>query len=310
MRSRLLVPFAVASLAALLLPTLASASFHLIKVREVYPSAGNDAYVVLQMYAGGQEFVGGHSLTSYNASGALVDTSTFAAQVANGQNQRTLLVGDDGVQASFGVAPDLVDSGLTLAPAGGAVCWNAGGSPADCVAWGNFSGKSVEPVGGPAAPGGVPAGMALRRDISRACPTALENADDTDNSLADLLTVAPQPLPNSAVPGEQPCAGSGGGGGPGGGSGGSNHGGPQTILKGKPAKRARDRTPTFRFRSDHAEANFQCALDKGRFRACRSPFTTKRLTLGVHTFRVRAREGSEVDPSPARYSFRVVPARR
>ena len=249
MRSRLLAPFALVSLAVLLLPGAASASFHLIKVREVYPSAGNDAYVVLQMYAGGQEFVGGHSLTSYDASGGLLDTSTFPGKVANGENQRTLLVGDDGVQTSFGVVPDLVDSGLSLAPAGGAVCWNAGGTPADCVAWGSFSGKLVDPAGSPAAPGGVPAGTALRRTISRACPTLLEEADDTDNSAADLLAVAPAPLPNSAVPGERACGGAGGGG-AGGGQGGSGHNGPQTILKGKPAPRSRDRTPTFRFRSD------------------------------------------------------------
>lgn len=296
----------LAALASLLLPTVASASFHLIKVREVYPSAGSDAYVVLQMYASGQDFVGGHSLTSYDATGVLVDTATFAGKVASGQNQRALLVADDGFQATFGVVPDLVDSGLTLAPAGGAVCWNAGGSPADCVAWGNFSGKPVDPVGSPASPGGVPAGMALRRDISRACPTLLEEADDTDNSAADLLTVAPGPLPNSAVPAEKSCGGGGSGGGGGAGGGQS---GPQTLLKGKPAKRSRDRTPTFRFRSDHAEASFQCALDKGRFRACRSPFTTKRLALGRHTFRVRAREGSEVDPSPATYAFKILAPR-
>jgi hypothetical protein len=307
MRSRLLVPAVLASLASLLLAAAASASFHLIKVREVFPSAGNDAYVVLQMYAPGQDLVGGHSLTSYNNKGVLVDTATFAGKVGNGDNQRTLLVADDGFQAAFGIAPDLVDSGLNLAPAGGAVCWNAGGSPADCVAWGNFSGPAVDPVGTPAAPGGVPAGTALRRTIARACPTLLEEADDTDNSAADLLAVTPGPLPNSAVPAELACGG--GGGGPSGGSGGG-HAGPQTILKGKPAPRSRDRTPTFRFRSDHADATFQCALDKKRFRACRSPFTTKRLTVGRHTFRVRAREGSgEVDASPATFSFRVLPAR-
>lgn len=238
MRSRLLAPVVLASFASLLLAAAASASFHLIKVREVYPSAGNDGYVVLQMYAPGQELVGGHSLTSYNASGALLDTATFAGKVANGQNQRTLLVGDDGFQAAFGIAADLVDAGLSLPPAGGAVCWNAGGSPADCVAWGNFSGSLVDPVGSPAAPGGVPAGTALRRTISRACPTLFEEADDTNDSAADLLAVAPGPLPNSAVPAELVC---GGGGGSGGGSGGG-HARPQTILKGKPAPRSRDRT--------------------------------------------------------------------
>jgi hypothetical protein len=80
----------------------AEASFHLIDVREVHPGTAEDSYVELQMYSGGETFLGGHSLTLYSAAGALAHTSTFSANVANGQNQSTVLVGDSGVQAALG----------------------------------------------------------------------------------------------------------------------------------------------------------------------------------------------------------------
>ena len=67
-----------------------------------------------------------------------------------------------------------------------------------------------------------------------------------------------------------------------------------------------DRTPTFRFRSSEPGSTFQCKVDRGRFRACRSPYTTRRLRIGRHTLRVRAidRVGN-VDPTPLVRRFRV-----
>ncbi len=82
---------------------------------------------------------------------------------------------------------------------------------------------------------------------------------------------------------------------------------PETTIGAKPPAKTHDRTPTFRFSSDEAGSAFQCKLDGKPFRACRSPFTTKRLALGRHTFRVRARDASgNLDPSPASYAFRVI----
>jgi hypothetical protein len=84
---------------------------------------------------------------------------------------------------------------------------------------------------------------------------------------------------------------------------------PQTVLAAKAAARTHDRTPTFRFRADVAGASFECAVDRGRFKACRSPFTTKKLTLGPHTVSVRALAGGRADPSPLKFSFRVLRGR-
>jgi hypothetical protein len=138
----------------------------------------------------------------------------------------------------------------------------------------------------------------------------LEPGDDRDNSAADFSVVAPDPRPNSVAPSEKACTRLGGGGqgqGPGGSTGAGRRGAPQTTLRRKPSKKTPDRTPTFRFGSDEPRSTFQCKLDAKPFRSCRSPFTSKQLGLGHHTFRVRARDASgKLDPSPASYRFKVV----
>jgi hypothetical protein len=68
----------------------------------------------------------------------------------------------------------------------------------------------------------------------------------------------------------------------------------------------RDRTPTFRFKSSLTPATFQCKLDGGSFKACSSPDTLARLSLGRHTFKVRAIHAGSTDPTPASRTFKVV----
>jgi hypothetical protein len=202
------------------------------------------------------------------------------------------------------------DTGLTagaLDPAGGAVCWEA----LDCVSWGSLTGSLPSPAGTPAP--AIPSGMALRRMIAPLCATALEAGDDHDNSAADFSVVFPSPRPNSVAPSERLCGGSAGGffgGGGGAGTGAQKKGAPQTTLRSRPGKKTYDRTPTFRFGSNEAGSTFQCKLDGKPFKGCRSPFTSKRLSFGKHTFKVRARDKSgKLDPSPASYSFKVLPRR-
>jgi hypothetical protein len=81
---------------------------------------------------------------------------------------------------------------------------------------------------------------------------------------------------------------------------------PDTRLTGKPRPRLRDRTPTLRFSSPARGAWFQCRLDGAAWRRCRSPLTTKRLSLGTHAFKVRAVLDGAADPTPASCSFRVI----
>lgn len=287
---------------------LASATFHEISIREVYPGsvAQPDAeYVELQMWASGQEFVKGHSITTFDATGSTVNSTPFTVDVGSGANQSTILIATTEAASQFGVAPDAaISPSGQLNPAGGAVCWES----LDCVAWGNFSGSLPSPAGSRAAPGGIPDGQALRRTISPGCATLLEQADDRDDSATDFAAVFPAPRPNSVAPSERACAAAGGQQGDLYGPG--RRGAPQTTLRRKPAKRTRDRTPTFRFSSDEPGSAFQCKLDRTPFKSCRSPFTAKKLTLGPHTFKVRARdESGRFDPSPASYNFKVIEKR-
>lgn len=299
---------ALAFLLASALPASALATFHEMSIREVYAGTPESQYVELQMWAAGQNFVAGHVLKTYSAAGSVTSTDAFAGDVPNGANQSTILLATPAAETEFGVAADTALAAGSLDPNGGAVCWEA----LDCVAWGSFAGfagNAPSPVGTPAA--AIPAGMALRRTIAPGCATLLEPTDDRDNSALDFAAVFPAPRPNSVTPSERRCPGSGEGGffgAGGGGSGGAGHkGAPQTTLRRKPGKEIHDRTPTFRFSSNESGSTFQCKLDGKPFRSCRSPFTTKRLTLGKHTFKVRARDDSgKLDPSPASYGFKVV----
>src|SRR5215216_4072090 len=101
----------------------ASAVFHLMKIREVAPNpAGPDSsFVELQMYEAGQNFVGGHVVNSYQANGMPAGSFTMTGNVPNGENQRTILLGDTATPG----APDFVDGGFaqyfSTLGAGGAV---------------------------------------------------------------------------------------------------------------------------------------------------------------------------------------------
>lgn len=363
----------------LTLPAAASASFHLVMVREVFAGGTDSDFIELQMPSAGENLITNHEIDIYGPQGALVDTITPNDSADNGQSQRTILFGDTGVEAAFGVAPDFLDADLALNPAGGAVCWRDG-TPPDCVAWGNFSGTMLpSSAGSPVAPGGIPAGMSITRSIARGCATLLErNADDTNSSAADFAVTAPSPRPNSAAPSEMPCpalpnttintrppnpsnsndaaftysASPSAGASfqcsldaatfaacPAGGitymdladgehtfqvravnSAGTDPSPasytwtidtslpppPDTTITAGPSGRTRDRTPTFRFRSDLTGATFQCKLDSRPYRSCTSPFTTARLSFGKHTLQVRAVGVGGPDATPARRAFRVV----
>ncbi|HEV7615234.1 MAG TPA: hypothetical protein VGO36_03280 [Solirubrobacterales bacterium] len=273
----------------------ADATFHLIKVREVHPGTGEDSYVELQMFAAGQSFLSGHALTVYNTAGSLVHKSTFVSGVANAQNQGTILVGDSGVEAAFGVKPDLVDSGLAIPAAGGAACWNAGGLPADCVAWGNFTGDAAllsatgTSAGSPVSPTGIASGKSVRRTIEPGCPTLLEESDDSDQSATDFKEVTPAPRNNLSPITETTCAGA-----------------PNTAIDDRPAPRSNSTAAVFTYEAPTA-TGYECRLDAEAFAACPDggPKEYSSLAEGSHTFQVRGINGSGPDPTPASYTWTV-----
>ena len=72
------------------------------------------------------------------------------------------------------------------------------------------------------------------------------------------------------------------------------------------AQRTATSLAKFRFTSDQASAHFECKLDKGAFKSCRSPFKL-RAKPGPHVFRVRAVDGAGLaDPTPAVFSWKTL----
>jgi len=61
----------------------------------------------------------------------------------------------------------------------------------------------------------------------------------------------------------------------------------------------------FTFSADVAGAGFQCKLDKGAYKACRSPQSFK-VKPGKHTFAVRATGPGGTDATPATTKFKVI----
>jgi hypothetical protein len=81
---------------------------------------------------------------------------------------------------------------------------------------------------------------------------------------------------------------------------------PNTRLTAAPSRRTTLHRARFRFVSTEAGSSFQCALDRGRWTACRSPRAYIRLKRGLHVFRVRARDAAgNADPTPAVRSWRI-----
>lgn len=276
-----LAVFLVTAIGLLVAPTTAFASFHEILVREVYAGgAGSDSYVVLQAYNSGQNFVGGHSIAAYDQGGSQIGSFTFPSAVANGQNQMTILVADTAYATSFpsGPTPDGTAANLDLSPAGGAVCW----AGLDCVAWGAFSGTTTPTSGSPASPGGITAGMALRRTIAAGnCVNRLDLGDDSNDSAADFTLQAPHPRNNaSTIEEASTCVA------------------PQlpsAVIDSGPSDPTKSTAAAFTYHSDSVGAEFECSLDSSvTFAGCEGAGIgyPGPLSEGTHTFRVRAKDGN------------------
>ena len=210
---------ALSSLAAVLAAGLSVspfASFHLVKVKEVYPgsaAAPNAQYVMLQLPSPGENFVGGKEVRVFDRFGFPVATFTFPAAVPNGADQATILLATPEALTFFAPGPALTaDLAMTpILPAlGGKVCFfdPIGFGNVDCVSWGGYSGDPAAAGAPENSPVGLMRGMVLRRRMD-VCgsPTNLDLCDDTDDSANDF-TIAPGPAPrnNAGVNGAIPAA--------------------------------------------------------------------------------------------------------
>jgi hypothetical protein len=193
----------------------ATASFHLVKIVEVFPGTTSDPaaqYVVLQAYFAGQNFVARHSLTVFDATGTQVGTFTFGSNVSNGANLATMLIATASAQDLFGINADLTMT-PAIQPGGGAVCWDV----FDCVAWGSFDAANLlpRPPGTPFnAPDGLLLDMAMHRDLSGGgavtgfafAPPAPRNNAGQSGTLGPTPTPSATPTP-TVPPSVSPCPG-------------------------------------------------------------------------------------------------------
>jgi hypothetical protein len=206
-RSALLAALTVT--ASIGLASAASAAPQLL-IREVHRGTTfSSDYVELQMTADGQNNLAGNYIDFLGADGQAGGEYQLP-NVANGQNQRTVLIGNTGVAGA-----DFTDAGVAN-QTDGAVCLSTHGGydgtgGFDCVAWGNFNG-STHPLSSPGLPTvlggiGLAKGQTLVRTLARGCATALDAPDDTNSSVADFSLGTANPIGNSVTPGDKLCTG-------------------------------------------------------------------------------------------------------
>lgn len=84
---------------------------------------------------------------------------------------------------------------------------------------------------------------------------------------------------------------------------------PKVTIGSHPPKQTRSRMARYTFSSSQKGVSFRCKLDRGRFRACRSPQVYKGLRVGSHTFALVATDAG-VTSRPAKFSWKVLAAKR
>jgi glucose/arabinose dehydrogenase len=82
---------------------------------------------------------------------------------------------------------------------------------------------------------------------------------------------------------------------------------PQTRLGKHVPKKTSASSAKFEFSSDQPDARFECRLDQGPYKACRSPRVYRRLAPGQHAVRIRAVAGGMTDTTPALFRWQVLP---
>jgi len=82
---------------------------------------------------------------------------------------------------------------------------------------------------------------------------------------------------------------------------------PQTRIVSGPPRVTYKTKAKFRFASSEGQSHFQCKLDKKKWHGCANPFRPS-VKPGRHLFKVRAIDRfGNVDPTPARFGWRVKP---
>jgi hypothetical protein len=185
----------------------AGASYHEYRISEVHQGTATATgdYVELQAFSANQNLVGGHYVYTYDGANNPMSTFQFPTLVNNAASQATILIAND---ASVTGADFIAPGGLNVVNTNGAACFIDTLTPltgVDCVDWGPAMGGTLPSPAGTPLPGALADNQSFSRSIARGCATALDPADDTNNSSADFALAAPSPRPNSATPTETLC---------------------------------------------------------------------------------------------------------
>src|SRR5437867_8510081 len=83
---------------------------------------------------------------------------------------------------------------------------------------------------------------------------------------------------------------------------------PDTSITAAPLAVSTSSSASFSFTATEADSTFACQLDGSAFAPCATPQSYSGLTLGTHSFQVRATDpAGNTDPTPASYTWIVVP---
>jgi Bacterial TSP3 repeat len=81
---------------------------------------------------------------------------------------------------------------------------------------------------------------------------------------------------------------------------------PETAIESGPAATTTSTSASFGFSSSEADSSFQCKLDSGSWSSCSGPQSYSSLSIGSHSFSVKATDGAgNVDASPATRAWTV-----
>ncbi len=79
---------------------------------------------------------------------------------------------------------------------------------------------------------------------------------------------------------------------------------PDTTITKEPKNKIFGKRVTYRFTSNLPTATFVCKIDGGKYEVCTSPQRVIRIPFGRHKFQVAAVNGSTVDPTPDKDTFK------
>jgi hypothetical protein len=164
-------------------PRPAGAVFHLMVIEEVMagvPGDPNAQYIELRMISSGQNLVSGTTIEVYDATGTLVGSWTFPANVANGANNARILIATTEAETFWGVTADLTMT--PVIPSTGLVCYEP---LVDCVAYGGYSlpNSDAPPTINPPGTGTL----------------SLFRTSNTNKSANDFALLCPSPQNNANV---------------------------------------------------------------------------------------------------------------